>query len=101
MKKISVVVSAFNEEKNIKDCLASVKWAEEIILIDNSSTDRTREIAEKFTDKIFTRPNHLMLNINKNYGFSKASGDWILSLDADERVTEKLQKEIISATRDT
>jgi len=99
MNKINVVISAYNEEKNIKDCLNSVKWADEIILVDNGSTDKTVKIAKKFTDKIFTQPNRLMLNINKNYGFSKAKGDWILSLDADERVTEELKNEIIDATR--
>ncbi|MDO8659110.1 MAG: glycosyltransferase family 2 protein [Candidatus Parcubacteria bacterium] len=93
---LSVVVSVFNGEKVLQDCLKSVSFADEIILIDNSSTDRTVEIARKYTDKIFTRPNNLMLNVNKNFGFSKASSEWILSLDADERVTLELQREILS-----
>ncbi len=97
MPKISVVISAFNEEKNIKDCLQSVKWADEIIVVDNSSTDKTKKIASRFTSKIFTRPNYKMLNKNKNFGFSKATGDWILNLDADERTSPKLQKEIKKA----
>ena len=97
MKKLSVVISAYNEEKNIEECLNSVKWADEIILVDNTSIDKTAEIARKFTDKIFIRPNKPMLNINKNHGFTKATGEWILSLDADERVIEELQKEIQSA----
>jgi len=95
MKKLSVVISAYNEEKNIEECLNSVKWADEIILIDNTSTDRTVEIAKKFTDKILIYPNNLMLNINKNYGFSKATSEWILSLDADERVADELKQEIL------
>lgn len=94
MAKISVVISAYNEEQNIKDCLESVKWADEIIVVDNGSQDKTVEIAKKNTKKIFTRPNNLMLNINKNFGFSKAEGDWILSLDADERVETELREEI-------
>src|SRR5579864_2788067 len=94
MPKLSVVISAFNEEKRIAACLDSVKFADEIILIDNSSTDHTAKIAEKYTKKIFTRENNLMLNINKNYGFTKAAGDWILSLDADEQVPSALAKEI-------
>ena len=94
MKKISVVISAFNEEKNIKDCLESVKWADEIILVDNSSTDKTVDIAKKYTAKIYKRPNLVMLNKNKNFGFTKATGEWILNLDADERVSEELAKEI-------
>lgn len=94
MAKLSVVISAFNEEKKIEDCLKSLKFADEIIFVDNSSTDKTVRIARKYTDKIFIRPNNSMLNINKNFGFSKASGDWILSLDADERVSKELEEEI-------
>lgn len=97
MAKLSVVISAFNEEKNIKDCLESVKWAEEIIFVDNTSQDKTVSIAKKYTEKIFIVPNNLMLNINKNFGFDKATGDWVLSLDADERVTPELAKEILLA----
>lgn len=93
---ISVVVSAYNEEKNIEDCLKSAFFADEIILVDNTSSDKTVDIALKYTSKIFTQPNKIMLNVNKNFGFSKASGAWILSLDADERVTPELAKEIRS-----
>src|SRR5690349_3567566 len=94
--KVSVVVSAYNEETKIEDCLKSVKEiASEIILVNSSSTDRTVEITKKYTDKIFTRENHQMLNINKNFGFTKAESDWILCLDADERVTPELSKEIL------
>lgn len=91
---LSVVVSAYNEEKKIEECLKSASFADEIILIDNTSQDKTVEIARKYTSKIFTRPNHIMLNINKNFGFAKVSSDWILSLDADERISVELQKEI-------
>lgn len=94
MAKLSVVISAYNEEKNIKDCLESVKWADEIIFVDNTSQDKTLEIAKKYTSKTFIRPNNLMLNINKNFGFEKTLGDWILSLDADERVEPELRREI-------
>ncbi len=96
MASLSVVISSFNEEKNIVDCLKSSAFADEIILVDNSSTDKTKEIAKKYTQKIFTRPNHQMLNINKNFGFLKASSEWILCLDADERITAELAKEIIT-----
>lgn len=94
MVKISIVISAFNEEKKIGDCLESVKWADEIILVNSGSTDKTAEIAKQYSLKIFNRSNNLMLNVNKNFGFAKATGDWILSLDADERVTPELAKEI-------
>lgn len=97
MGKLSVVISAFNEEKKIEDCLKSVSFADEIIFVDNSSTDQTLKIAKKYNSKIFTRENNPMLNINKNFGFSKAKNDWILSLDADERISPELAKEIQSS----
>ena len=96
MPKISAVVSAFNEEENIVDCLSSLNWVDEIILVDNSSQDNTVKLARQFGKKVkvFRRPNLPMLNINKNFGFSQASGEWILNLDADERVSPPLKKEI-------
>lgn len=93
--KLSVVLSVFNEEKLLKECLESVTFADEIIVVDNSSTDKTKEIAQKYTSKVFTQPNDPQkIDLQKNTGFEKASGEWILSLDADERVSEELQKEI-------
>lgn len=93
--KVSVVVSAFNEEKKLDECLQSVeKIASEIIVIDNSSTDKTYDIAKRYTDKVFKRENLMMLNTNKNFGFSKATSEWILNLDADERLTDELSEEI-------
>lgn len=98
MNKISAVITCFNEEKKIKDCLESVEWVDEIILVDNSSKDKTVEIAKKYTKNIFSQENDPeSIDLLKNFGFSKASGDWILSLDADERVTPELRKEIESA----
>src|SRR3989338_10346373 len=94
MSKLSVVISAYNEEKKIEDCLKSVSFANEIVFIDNSSTDQTLKIARKYNSKIFTRENNPMLNVNKNFGFSKAKNEWILSLDGDERVSEELREEI-------
>lgn len=93
---ISIVVSAYNEEATIERCLSSVSFADEIIVVDNTSSDDTARVAKKFTDKIFKRPNNLMLNINKNYGFEKATSDWILNLDADEEIPGSLMKEIVS-----
>ncbi len=94
---ISVVISAYNEEKNIIGCLESAKWADEIVVIDNSSLDKTAELAQKQGAIVYKRDNNLMLNINKNFGFTKASHEWILNLDADERVSEELKSEIIQA----
>jgi len=98
MATLSVIISAWNEEAKIKRCLASVSWVDEIIFVDNSSTDQTPRIAKQFTSKVFKRPNNPMLNVNKNFGFSKATSDWILSLDADEEITKELAQEIRSAT---
>ena len=99
--KISTVVSAYNEEEKIEECLKSVEnLADEIIFVDNTSHDKTIEIAKRHKAKVFIRPNDpVMLNKNKNYGFSKAAGDWILSLDADERITPVLAKEIKAAVK--
>ncbi len=91
---ISVVISAYNEEKKIEECLRSVEWADEIIVIDNTSTDKTVLLSKKNGAKVMKRSNNLMLNVNKNFGFTKASNRWILSLDADERVTQELAEEI-------
>lgn len=96
-QKISVVICAYNEESRIKACLESVKWADEIIVVDNSSTDNTGKIAKKYTDKVYSQPNDpLKIDFQKNTGFGKATGDFVLSIDADERVSEDLKKEIQS-----
>lgn len=92
--RLSVVISAFNEEQRIGACLESVQFADEVILVDNESNDKTESIAKKYGAIVLSRPNNPMLNINKNFGFSKASGKWILCLDADERVTPELAREI-------
>jgi len=94
MKKLSVVISAYNEEHRIQRCLESVKFADEIILVDNTSSDKTAERAKQCGATVFVRPNNPMLNANKNFGFSKVSGEWILSLDADETVSPELRREI-------
>ena len=95
MNKLSVVISAFNEEKNIERCLRSLSFADEIIVIDNSSTDKTVEIAKKFTKNIyFQKNNPKEIDLQKNFGFTKATGEWILSLDADEEVSKELSEEI-------
>src|SRR3989344_1248004 len=99
--KLSVVISAYNEQAMIEDCLKSVKnLADEIIFVDNTSQDKTVEIAKKYTSKIFIRANDpVNLNKNKNFGFSKAAGEWILSLDADERLIPRLSAEIKKSIR--
>ena len=95
--KLSIILAAYNEEKNIKRCLESVKWADEIIIVDGQSTDKTVAIAKKYTAKIFSRENPLMFHKNKQLAIEKATGDWILYLDADEEVSQALKKEVLEA----
>lgn len=97
--KISVTIITGNEETNIRDCLESVKWADEIIVVDSESTDRTVEIAKQFTDKIFIRKWEGFAS-QKSFALNQASNDWVLSLDADERVTPKLAEEILNSDID-
>lgn len=93
--KVSVVILTFNEERNLPDCLEAVNWADEIIMVDSSSSDKTIEIAKKFKCKVFQREFEGFGKL-KNYAISKTSNNWILNLDADERVTNELRKEIES-----
>lgn len=95
MNKISAVVSAFNEEKNIERCLKSLSFANEIIVVDNSSLDKTAEIAKKYTKNIYKQKNNPKeIDIQKNFGFEKSSYEWILSIDGDEEVSKELAQEI-------
>lgn len=95
--KISVVLATRNEEENIARCLESVKkFAEEIIVLDEGSTDKTQEIAKKFGAKVFNVKHEPIFHITKQKAIDKASGDWILQLDADEVVSVELKEEIIS-----
>jgi glycosyltransferase involved in cell wall biosynthesis len=90
---VSVVVIARNEEDNIADCLRSASWADEIVVVDDHSTDRTVEIARQFTDKVFSRKMDVE-GRHRNYAYSMAKNDWVLSLDADERVSPLLAREL-------
>jgi glycosyltransferase involved in cell wall biosynthesis len=95
MNKISVTVITKDEEKNISDCLKSVEWADEIIVVDSESSDRTIELAKKFTDKVIIRKWEGYVP-QKRHALSLASNEWILSLDADERITSELKDEILN-----
>lgn len=96
MNKISVVITAFNEEKTLEDCLKSVKdWANEIVVVDNNSSDKTATIAKQYTAHVFHQENNPQnIDIQKNFGIKKASNEWVLILDADERVDKELKEEI-------
>ena len=94
---ISIVTSTHNRAKSLARMLASVKlFADEIIVVDSASTDETSAVAKKFTRKLYRRENNLMLNVNKNFGFLKATGDWILNLDDDEEIPPDLARVIRS-----
>lgn len=93
---ISVVISAHNEEKNIGPAIDSAyDLADEVIVVDNDSSDKTSDISRKKGAVVYHQKNDpLKIDLQKNFGFSKASQTWILSLDADERLTPKLIQEI-------
>lgn len=92
---ISVVLATYNEEKNIGSCLAAVKeWANEIIVADGTSTDKTPLIAQEYGATIISTTNTPMFHTNKNIAIDAAKSDWILQLDADEVVSEALKYEI-------
>jgi glycosyltransferase involved in cell wall biosynthesis len=93
--KLSVVTITYNEEENIAGCLSSVAWADELIVVDAGSTDHTVDRAREFTSRIYRRPWEGYAPA-KAFGLTRAEGDWVLWLDADERVTPELAREIRS-----
>ena len=92
--KLSVVINTKNAEDTIKDTLNSVKFADEIIIVDMKSDDKTVEIAQQYTDKIFAHKDVGYVEPARNFAIKKATGDWILIVDADEEVPQELQKAI-------
>lgn len=92
--KLSVVINTKNAETTIEATLKSVKFADEIVVVHMHSTDKTISIAEKYTDKIFSHKDVGYVEPARNYAISKATGDWILVLDADEEVPQELRKVI-------
>ncbi len=94
--KLSVALATHNEEENISGCLNSIAGiADEIVIVDGQSTDKTREIAKHFKAKIIICENLANFHLNKQKAIDACSGDWILQLDADERVSPLLAEEII------
>ena len=94
---ISILVLTKNEEKIVEACLASAKWANELIVVDNNSTDKTTEIAKKYTIKIFQKEFE-GYDKERNFALGKATENWVFYLDADERITAQLREEIEQAT---
>ena len=93
--KLSAVILTKNEEEMIKDCLESVRFVDEIIIIDANSSDKTREIAQKYTPNIYIYPPPGFAD-HRNFGLEKSHWQWILYLDADERVTPGLKREVLN-----
>ena len=91
---LSVIIIAKNEQLNIRHCLESVRWADELIVLDSGSTDDTVAIAREFTDKVFST-DWQGYGIQKQRALDHATGHWVLNLDADESVDEQLKQQII------
>ena len=98
MKKknnISVVIATFNSAEFIENCLKSVDWAEEIIVVDDGSTDNTVDIVKKYTKNIHFHKSVGFVEPARNFAISKASKEWVLILDADERVPQSLASALL------
>ena len=93
MEKLSVTIITYNEAQRIRPCLESIKWADEIIVIDSLSTDDTVKICLEYTSHVICHP-WLGYGPQKNFALSKVQNEWVLSIDADERVSTELRKEI-------
>lgn len=95
MSRLTVALATYNEEANLRRCLSSVKnIADEIVIVDGTSSDKTVEIAKEFKAKILVTDNPPIFHINKKKAIDMSTGEWILQLDADEVVSEKLATEI-------
>ena len=94
MMQFSVNIICYNEAENIRDCLESVRWADEVVVVDSHSTDGTTEICREYGARIY-QEDFTGYGKLRNIAIEKSSHDWILSLDADERVTPELKEEIL------
>lgn len=94
---ITAVILAKNEERNIVDCIESLSFCDEIVVVDSDSSDRTTAIAEKLGAVVYTHPLDNNFANLRNFGLGKATHEWVFFVDADERVTPALQKEIKSS----
>lgn len=92
---ISAVILTKNEELNIKECLTQIDFCSEIIVVDDDSTDKTTEIAKSLGAKVFKRSMNMDYSAQSNFGMEKAKGDWVLFIDADERIGLALKNEIL------
>jgi len=93
--KVSVIITTFNEEVNVGECIESVLWADEILLVDSFSKDRTLEIARRYPINVLERE-YFGSAAQKNWAIDRVQHEWVLIIDADERVPEALAREILS-----
>jgi len=92
---ISAIIITYNEQENIRACLETVKWADEVIVVDSFSTDKTVEICKEYTHKIIQKTFE-GFGPQKQFALEQATSDWVFSIDADERVSRELAEEILS-----
>jgi glycosyltransferase involved in cell wall biosynthesis len=93
---VSAIVVCFNEERNIRGCLESLRWCDEIVVVDSFSTDRTVEICQQFTGRVLQRT-WAGYRDQKAFAHSQATKEWVILVDSDERVSPELQSEIREA----
>jgi glycosyltransferase involved in cell wall biosynthesis len=94
MAKLTVIIPVFNEEINIGDCIERIRWADEILIVDSFSTDNTLEIVKKYDKTRIIQREYKYSTSQKNWAIPQAGNDWILLVDADERVSQELAEEI-------
>lgn len=97
--RLSAVVITLNEERHLRRCLESVAWADEIVVVDAESQDKTVQVAREFSDRVIVRP-WAGFTAQKNFALEQAAGDWIFSLDADEEAAPELREEIMALVTD-
>jgi glycosyltransferase involved in cell wall biosynthesis len=97
--RVSVTVITLNEEAHLRRCLESVAWADEIVVVDAESHDKTVQVAREFTDRVIVRP-WPGFAAQKNFAVEQCAGEWILSLDADEEASPELREEIAAIQAD-
>ena len=100
MNSIAALIITHNEEKNIRECLESINWCDEIVLVDSYSEDGTIDIARQYTNKVYLREFDNFAS-QRNYALEKIESEWVLVIDADERVSGELRKEIINKIADS
>ena len=93
MQTLSAMINTYNEEKNIADCLKCLHWVDEVVVVDSGSTDKTLEIVQHYAHKVISVPPGNFAHI-RNAGLKHLTSDWVLIVDADERITPELQAEI-------